>query len=210
MALSPDSLEPSFERGAHLAGHSMTSKKPFSPTKIAMTDGERRIDPHMQITNLGPGDALILRHYELSWTKRERLGRELRHACQHRGVIFLVAGDPHLAQALRADGVHLPTWFLRRGFDWHRRPKPNWHITAAAHNFTDLVAAARAGVDASLLSPVFETASHPGTQTLGPIRFAQLAGQALLPVYALGGVNHRTAQRLRDTAIAGLAGVSNI
>ncbi|MBL4864617.1 MAG: thiamine phosphate synthase [Rhodobiaceae bacterium] len=188
----------------------MTSKKLFSPTKITMTDRERRIDPHMQIANLAPGDALIFRHYELALLKRETLGRQLRHACQHRRVIFLVAGDPHLAQVLRADGIHVPRWLLRRGFDWHHRPKPNWHITAAAHNFTDLVASARSGIDACLLSPAFETASHPGAQTLGTVRFAQLAGQALLPVYALGGVNHRTAQRLQDTAIAGPAGISHI
>jgi len=188
----------------------MTSKKLFSPAKIAMTDGERRKDPHMQIAGLAPGDALIFRHYEWARTERQELGRQLRHTCRHRRVVFLVAGDPHLAHRLRADGIHLPGWMLRKGFDWHDRPVPGWHVTAAAHNFADLIAAARAGADACLLSPVFETASHPGTQALGAVRFAQLAGQALLPVYALGGINHRTAQRLRDGGAAGLAGISDI
>jgi len=188
----------------------MTSKKLFSPAKIAMTDGERCIDPHMQIANLAPGDALIFRHYEWARAERLALGKQLRHTCRHRRVAFLVAGDPHLAHRLRADGIHLPGWLLRKGFDWHDRPVPSWHVTAAAHNFSDLVAAVRSGVDACLLSPVFETTSHPGAQTLGPVRFAQLAGQALLPVYALGGVNHRTARRLRDTGSAGLAGIASI
>ena len=188
----------------------MTSKKLFSPAKITMTDGERHIDPHMQIAGLAPGDALIFRHYDRAPAERQELGRQLRHTCRHRRVAFLVAGDPHLAHRLRADGIHLPGWLLKKGFDWHGRPKSCWHVTAAAHNFADLIAATRAGADACLLSPVFETASHPGTQTLGPIRFAQLAGQALLPVYALGGLNHRTARRLQDAGSAGLAGVSNI
>ena len=48
-----------------------------------------------------------------------------------------------------------------------------------------------------MLSPVFATRSHPGTAGLGPTRFRLMAAQACLPVIALGGLNARTAKRLR-------------
>ncbi len=182
----------------------------FAPARIAMTDARRGGDPLLQIGALSCGDALVFRHYKLDQPQRHELGKRLRSACRKRRLTFLVAGDPHLAHTLRADGLHLPGWFLKRGFDWHTRPKTRWYVTAAVHNASDLITAARAGVDACLLSPVFTTASHPGGQTLGPVRFAALTRQTLLPVYALGGITPHTAQRLKDAKPEGVAGIGGM
>ena len=89
--------------------------------------------------------------------------------------------------------------------------KPGFLVTGAAHNETELLAACRADVDAALLSPVFPTASHPGTQTLGPLKFAALTNRASVPVYALGGATPATMQRLSDVEnLAGWAAVSGV
>lgn len=190
----------------------MKNKRTLAPTRIAMTDTDRGIDPLSQIQTLSPGDALIFRHYELALPERCALGKTLRQACRQHRLLFLVAGDPRLALTLRADGLHLPGWLLKRGFDWHARARPSWHVTAAAHSTSELLGAARSGVDACLLSPVFTTASHPGarTLTLGPVRFAALVSHAPLPVYALGGITRQTTQRLIHTKVAGVAGVAGI
>ena len=42
---------------------------------------------------------------------------------------------------------------------------------------------------------------------MGPIRVAALARRSGLPVYALGGINNKTARRLRDAGLVGLAAV---
>jgi len=122
-------------------------------------------------------------------------------------VLFLVGADPALAAALRADGAHLPerSAGLAGGV---RRARPGWIVTAAAHSAPAIVAARRAGADAVFVSPVFASASASAGRPLGALRFAQLARSAGLPVYALGGIDARTARRLTGSRAAGLAAVA--
>ena len=69
----------------------------------------------------------------------------------------------------------------------------------------DLRELARAGrAVAVLLSPVFPTRSHPGAASLGPLRFRLLAARAQVPVIALGGMNRRSARRLKWPRWAGI------
>jgi len=49
------------------------------------------------------------------------------------------------------------------------------------------------GVDAVFLSPVFESASPSAGKPIGALVFRGTARGAPLPVYALGGINARTA-----------------
>ncbi len=69
--------------------------------------------------------------------------------------------------------------------------------TASVHNYRELIAAHRAGVDLIFLSPVFPTRSHPGGPTLGRRRFAELALRARVPVIALGGITAHRARSLK-------------
>lgn len=121
---------------------------------------------------------------------------------------LLIAADQNLALQARADGLHLPSWMIKRGHAWRTRPRPDWIITAAAHNERELRAAEQSGADAALVSPVFSTASHPGAATLGAIRFSHLTQQTHMPVYALGGVTVHTLKRLRG--VVGLAGWATV
>jgi thiamine monophosphate synthase len=87
------------------------------------------------------------------------------------------------------------------------RPRKRWIITASCHDYASLIAAARAGADIALLSPVFKTKSHPGTRTLGPLRFSALAQASPIPVYALGGIDDDNSQRLKGADACGIAGI---
>ena len=140
---------------------------------------------------------------------RRARARRLARLCRARGLVLLVAGDARLAAAVGAGGIHLREREIRRASDWRRR-RPTWLITVAAHSRASLVAAHRAGADAALLAPVFATASHPGAPTLGPVRFAALACASPLPVIALGGIDARTAPRLKASGAAGLAAISGL
>ncbi|MCP5368814.1 MAG: thiamine phosphate synthase [Hyphomicrobiales bacterium] len=177
------------------------------PRLILMTDTARLPDPRPAVAGLDRGDAVILRHYDDP--HRAALGAELLRLCRARGLRLLVAGDLDLALDLGCDGLHLPEWMLGEGA-WRRVRGRLPLVTAAAHGPRALWRAARAGADATLLSPVFPTASHPGAPALGVPRFAALCRMAPLPVYALGGVTAGNLRRLKGSGLAGVAAIGGI
>lgn len=179
------------------------------PRLILMTDPVRLPDPAAAIACLPRGSAVIVRHPDAA--ERERLARHLLARCRPRGLRLMIAGDARLAAAVSAGGLHLPEAILRHGRrDWRAFRRPGWLVTAAAHSPMAIRAAACAGVDAVLLSPVFATASHPGARPLGPLRFAARVRQSPIPVYALGGVTAATAPRLSASGAAGFAAISGL
>ena len=156
-----------------------------------------------------PGSGVILRHYEIP--DRAVLAATLADLCRRRGLTLLIAADPGLAEAVGAEGLHLPEGLARNGllhkvFHWHKA-KPGRVLTVAAHSPAALVRARAIGADAALLSPAFATASHPGARGLGSVRLAawsRLAGP--LPVLALGGMRARTWRRINKCGLHGYAG----
>lgn len=189
--------------------------KPGLPPRWLLSDTLRLPDPLPAASQLPRGSGVLFRHYEWSKSDREALALRLAALCRARGLRLLVAGDPGLALRCGADGLHLPQAMLVYAAGVARR-HPRWLLTAAAHDAGAIAQAARGGVDAVLISPVFPTASHPGAAGLGVVRFAQLAAMArrkCLGVYALGGIAEQTARRLvhipgnGTAAIAGMAAV---
>jgi thiamine-phosphate pyrophosphorylase len=140
---------------------------------------------------------------------RAALGRALAAIARARGLLLLVAGDARLAAIIGAHGLHLPESRAGEAAHW-RALKPSWLITAAAHSARGLIVARRAGADAALLAPVFETPSHPEREPLGLLRVRLMTARAGLPVYALGGVNAQTILRLKDANLAGIAAIEGL
>lgn len=175
------------------------------PPIILMTDHTRLKRPLEAAAALPRGSAVILRDYD--HPHRADLARALRAVCRCRGILLLIGADVGLAKAVGADGIHYPEGLVPANGSV-QRPASRWLVTAAAHSAVGLVRAFRAGADAAILAPVFATGSHPGQASLGPTRFAALVRSAGLPVYALGGVNERTAARLSGGGAAGIAAVS--
>jgi len=179
------------------------------PRTVLMTDEARHPDPGPAIAGLAAGSAVIFRHYGAA--NRRGLAEKLARQCRSRHLLFLVAGDPRLALAVNADGLHIPERLVLGPGNWRLWRRPGWLVTAAAHSPAALARAARAGVDAALLSPVFATRSHPGAPTIGPLRFAAWARRAAVPVYALGGLSAVRPglgwRRIRASGAAGWASV---
>ena len=80
----------------------------------------------------------------------------------------------------------------------------------AAHSKAALRRAARLGMDAAFLSPIFSTRSGSSNPALGLSRASALARASALPVIALGGVNASNAKRLVGRGFAGLACVDGL
>ncbi len=160
--------------------------------RIFLTDSDRQPDWRRVIATLTAADRVIIRDY--AHPDRQQLITDIVTFCRaHPQTPQLsLAGDPQLAQKWGLD-IHLPRWASRRQLrDAARRPARV--ISASAHNDADLLRAARDGVHLVLISPVFNTQSHPDGRPLGITRFAALAYRAqklgLKPV-ALGGI-HQT------------------
>jgi len=151
--------------------------------------------------HLPPQVLIVLRARDSQ--RRAELARALIARCHP----VLIAGDAPLAAASGAMGLHLPEARAREAPHW-RAAHPHWIITVAAHSLGAIIRAANLRADAIFLSPVFATRSHPERRALGPVRAALIAAQSPVPVYALGGIDARSAARLCGTRFCGLAAIT--
>ncbi|MDQ0465323.1 thiamine-phosphate pyrophosphorylase [Caulobacter ginsengisoli] len=177
------------------------------PPLLFLTDPERTPDPEGVAAQLPAGAGVVFRAFGAADAVDR--GQRLAAIARDRGLTLLVGADEALATACGADGLHLPERAIAE-LPALRAKHPGWLFTAAAHSAEALQAAAQAGADAALLSAVFPSQSPSAGPPLGQRRFAALVRQAGLPVYALGGVNTKTAPRLLATGAVGLAVVSGI
>lgn len=174
---------------------------------LFVTDPERTPDPEAVAERLPFGAGVVFRAFGAADAVAR--GRRLAAIAQARGLTLLVGADPELARACGAQGLHLPERAISE-LQGLKAAHPDWLFTAAAHSAEALTAAARAGADAALLSAVFPSASPSAGPPLGVERFTELVNAAPIPVYALGGVNTKTAPRLLATGAVGLAVVSGL
>lgn len=127
---------------------------------------------------------LQLREKNLSHDELHDLALRVIVLAHSYGAKVLFNGDVTLAQELGADGVHLNGLQLA---GLSERPAVEW-CGASCHSIIELRRAEELGCDFALLSPVFPTRSHPGTQHLGWENFAAIAAGSSIPLYALGGL----------------------
>jgi 8-oxo-dGTP diphosphatase len=114
------------------------------------------------------------------------------HDC---GARVLVNADIALAQRSRADGVHLTS---RQLHEIAQRPDVDL-VAASCHNAEELRRAEILGADFAVLGPVLPTPTHPDAVLLGWAGLQQLAIDARIPVFALGGLQSGD----REQALAG-------
>jgi len=171
------------------------------PALLFFTDPARTPDPGDIAMHLPPGSAIVYRHFGASDAEARAL--RLRAIASARGLKLLIGQDAALAARIGADGVHLPERLAHRARAV-KRAHPGWIVTSAAHS---LVAARRRGADAVVISAAFPSKSASAGAALGPVRLAALVRAAGRPAYALGGVTKKTARRLLDAGLVGLAAV---
>lgn len=167
---------------------SLQHDKTKLPQIWLMTDPQFGEDVLPAIKRLQFRSGVIFRHYDLADDARLALFREVRRICRQRGHLLLLAGDERAARRWCADGFH-----SREG----RRQSDRMVRSAPVHNWHELAQAKRNKTDLILISPVFATASHPGTSVLGRFGLMRLAKLARgMKVIALGGMNARKAATL--------------
>lgn len=171
------------------------------PALMFFTDPARTPDIAGSMAQLPAGAAVVLRTFGAA--DSEDQARALVRVARKRRLRLLIGADWRLAAKVHAHGVHLPERLAGLGKPL-KRAHPAWLVTAAAHS---LRAARRGDGDAAVVSAIFLSRSPSAGAPIGPLRLARIARAAGKPVYALGGVNARTARRLLATPLAGLAAV---
>lgn len=150
-------------------------------------------------------DAVQLRDRDLSRDERLALARALREATRG-SALLIVNGDPDIAAAVEADGVHLPEG---EGSVADARARGGWaqDVGRSVHSVAAAVAAEREGADLLVVGTVFPSRSHPGGPTGGLDLLRQVRGAVRVPVVAIGGI---TAANAGDVVRAGRCGVAVI
>jgi 8-oxo-dGTP diphosphatase len=78
-------------------------------------------------------------------------------------------------------------------------------VGASCHDAAQLGKAAALGLDYAVLGAVKKTASHPAAEPLGWERFADLARDRPMPVYAIGGLTRADLAEAREHGAHGVA-----
>jgi thiamine-phosphate pyrophosphorylase len=163
-----------------------------------MTD-ERIADLHGAITRLPRGSGIVFRHYSLPKKARRKLFGQIRALARRYRHILLLADTPMRARAWGADGAHDRSGLRSHGLR-----------SASVHNYHELKEATRARADLFFVSPVFPTASHPGSPTLGRTGLAALASRSPAANIALGGMNAKNARFLIRINVHGWAAIDSL
>jgi 8-oxo-dGTP diphosphatase len=101
----------------------------------------------------------------------------------------------------QCDGVHLTARALMAA---NARPSGSL-VGASCHDAAELEHAAALNLDYVVLGPVKKTASHPDAAPMGWEKFAALALDRPMPVYAVGGLSRADLAQARRHAAHGVA-----
>jgi thiamine-phosphate pyrophosphorylase len=145
-----------------------------------------------------------LRDYHLSMRARLDLGLRLRALAVQTGQSFGVADRADLARALGARALHLPENGLS-AHDARDYLGPDALVSRACH---DPLVVSKLGVDAVLLSPIFDVRKGRTALGLGPLQRAHAACAAATTapaLYALGGVDAGNAAACLAAGATGVA-----
>ncbi len=157
-------------------------------------------------TALESGVQLVqLRAHELDDEAFVLRAQQALELTREAGARLILNADPSVLERVDADGVHLTTERLSH---YSQRPiSNNKLLSCACHNAAQLEEAVALNADLATLSPVQETASHPGVEAIGWQKFNELIEQIPMPVFALGGMGRADIRRAKGLGGQGVAGI---
>ena len=174
------------------------------PNLLFFTDPARTPEPEAVAHRLPRGAGVVFRAFGAADAREQ--GLRLRAIADARGLILLVGADAELAEAIGADGVHLPERLWRQASAL-RNAKPNGLITLAAHDHGAVRAGSTADIDALVVSPIFASNSPSAGTPLGLAGLRDLIATTDKPIYALGGIRAESVKSLENIGIVGVAAV---
>ena len=169
-----------------------------------MTDPKRVTDVVAAAEMLPRRAAIIYRHFGSA--HRFVDAEALRQVTFKRQQQFLIGDDPQLAIEVGADGVHFRRDAALTGPTLWRRRCPDWLISMAGIKTGDYTGDVSI-LDGLLLSTIFPSQSPSAGEPIGVEALKEKTRKLPVPVFALGGVNSKTAPKLIGSGAAGIAGI---
>ena len=182
---------------------------------VMLSDPQVHKDVIAAANNMPKGAAIIYRHFGAP--RRAEIAAELRQISFARGQQLLIGNDPALAIGCGADGVHFTRdAALTAPMLWRARC-PDWLISMAGIKQIDEFSTSGEGdyidysgdlcvLDGLMVSSVFASDSPSAGRPIGVSKLLSIAAVLGAPIYALGGVNGRTAEALDGCGLSGIAG----
>ena len=146
---------------------------------------------------------LQIRIKELCEQDAAEILEAVRLKCHALGMNYLLNSRMPVSWRLE-EGRHLTSFDL---MNLKCRPEGSGLVAASCHSLEELRKAEVMGLDFAVLSPVMETASHPGEKALGWQQFAEWVAEVNIPVFALGGVGRKDYQRALACGAQGISGI---
>lgn len=126
------------------------------------------------------------RSHDLDRQDYLQLAADCLQECRHHQVRLVLNAEAPLLEQVDAHGLHLTS---RRLCAATSRPLGQKHlVSASCHTLDEVLHASRTGLDYIFLGPVREKVSGVPGEVLGWKRFARLARESAIPVYAIGGL----------------------
>jgi thiamine-phosphate pyrophosphorylase len=179
----------------------------FLPISPGQHEKDRQILEFAQEFALAGGRVLLLRELHLSATALERLVESILPLLPEIQVHDRIQGARALART-GIVGLHLPAGV---DLDPVREEVPG-RLGVSAHSRRALQAAAAAGADYALLSPVYKPGSKPldVRSLLGAWKASRAWKGVEIPVFALGGMTPPRMQTCRRRGAYGAAGITGV
>jgi thiamine-phosphate pyrophosphorylase len=150
-----------------------------------------------------------VREKDLPETEQMALARMLAPMVWRHGGKLSLHGTPELAQAVKADGVHLSA-----GSDPQAARKllgADKLIGVSIHSVGDAEAIDPANIDYAVAGPAFETQSKPGYgPEIGRKGLAEIARATRVPILAIGGLNVMRAAEVLAVGPLGIAVMGSV
>jgi thiamine-phosphate pyrophosphorylase len=145
-----------------------------------------------------------VREKDLSVSDQIALAKQLLPIAHHYGACLTLHGDPEIANACHADGVHLPA----DGNAARARAvmDPKKLIGCSVHSLSEVCALDSASVDYAIVGPTYASASKPGYgPVLGAVGLRAFASATSVPIIAIGGIEPNAVPDVIANGAAGIA-----
>ena len=134
---------------------------------------------------------------------------KVKEVCKRYGVLFIINDRMDIAQAVKADGVHLgqsdmPIEKAREIL------KDRFLIGATARNADEAVKAELLGADYIGSGAIFGTSTKDNAKKLEMEELRKIVASVKIPVFAIGGININNVSMLKNIGLQGICSVSGI
>lgn len=152
--------------------------------------------------------ALQLREKSLSKNNLRDLALQVGSLCKKYRIPLIINDDPHIAELVDADGVHLGQRDMP--IKEARTILGDKIIGVSAHNLKEALRAQEEGADYIGVGAVFHTGSKSDTIPLSMEELTKITNFVSIPVVAIGGIDLETVSMLEGRSLDGIAVLSAI